>query len=348
MAQHLTNSERTTARNGDQPSSPGLGRRAFLGGVLAAAGGVALGREAHALPAAKPQRNPLVYHFRIGQIDAWSISDGHLLFRNPLDLMWPKEERGEMREWLEARRERLDGMALYINVLLIRLASEYVIFDAGFGPGSNPELGWVADGLRQIGVAPDQVTAAFLSHAHADHLGGFVRDGRPAFPNAALHYLPEEFAFWHAKEPDFSKSMRDRNQLPEMVRQVRSEFDALGPVLQPVKDGTSLFGGAVTVHAAPGHTAGHAIFRIRSGAETLLHLMDLSHHHGFMFHDPAWTIAFDHDPEQAVKTRRKVFAEAAAERTRCYGFHLPWPGLGQILPMNVGYQWYPERWSWGS
>lgn len=175
-----------------------------------------------------------------------------------------------------------------------------------------------------------------------------MRNGRAAFPNAALHFLPEEFAFWHQREPDFSRSRRDQAQLPGMIRQVRLEFEALRSVCQPVKDGASLFGGAVTVKAAPGHTAGHAIFRIRSGKESLLHLMDISHHHGFMFHNPAWTIAFDHDPQQAVETRRKVFAKAAAERTRCYGFHLPWPGLGQVLPQGEGYQWYPERWSWGS
>lgn len=34
------------------------------------------------------------------------------------------------------------------------------------------------------------ITAAFLSHSHSDHLNGFVRDNRPAFPNAACYYLP--------------------------------------------------------------------------------------------------------------------------------------------------------------
>jgi glyoxylase-like metal-dependent hydrolase (beta-lactamase superfamily II) len=333
----------------EQPSVTGVGRREFLGGALAAMGGMALARTGHAqAETAAPQRNPLVYHFRIGDIEAWSISDGHMLFRNPLGLMWPEEDRGEMREWLEARGERLDGFPLYINVLVTRIGSEVALFDAGFGAGSNPAIGWVMDGLQQIGIEPEQVTAGFLSHAHADHLGGFVRDGRPVFANAAFHFLPAEFDFWHQREPDFARSKRDKNQLPGMIRQVRAEFEALKPVWQPVRDGTALFGGAVTVEAAPGHTAGHALFRIRSGNESLLHLMDVAHHHGFMFHDPAWTIAFDHEPEQAVDTRRRVFATAAAERTRCYGFHLPFPGLGRILPQGRRYEWYPERWSWGS
>jgi glyoxylase-like metal-dependent hydrolase (beta-lactamase superfamily II) len=326
----------------------GTGRRAFLGGVLAAAGAtaVASGQPRVAIP--DPRRNPLVYHFKIGELDAWSISDGHALMRGSVDMMWPAEDRPEMRKWMEDRSERLDGLPLYINILVIRRGREIVIFDAGFRPRSNPDFAWLQEGLNQIGILPEKVTAGFLSHAHADHLEGFVRDGKPFFPNAAFHFLPEEYAFWHQKEPDFSKSRRNQKQLPGMVQSVRADFDALRGVSQPIRSGTSLFGGMVTVEAAPGHTAGHAIFRIESGGESLLHFSDLSHHHGLMLHNPNWTIEFDHDPELSVETRKKVFSRAAAEKSRCYGFHMPWPGIGRLLPVGDGYLWHPERWSWGS
>lgn len=334
-----------------EPSQTSLGRRAFLGGVLATAGALAARAEPETgtqppAAAAKPARNPLVYHFRIGEFDAWSISDGNLQFNNGLDLMWPEEERPQMKQWLVEHGESTSQLGFYINVLLVRIGKELVLFDSGFGPGNNPNRGWVMDGLRQIGIAPEAVTAGFLSHAHADHLDGFIAKDKPAFPNAAFHYLPDEYAFWHADQPDFSKSKRDKAPLPKMIEQVRRGFAILKPNWQPVKDGAQLFGGAVTVHAAPGHTAGHAIFRIRSGDQSLLHLMDLAHHHGFMFHKPDWSIAFDHDPVQAAATRKKFFAQAAAEHTRCYGFHVPWPGLGNIVPVNDGYLWHSERWTW--
>jgi glyoxylase-like metal-dependent hydrolase (beta-lactamase superfamily II) len=326
----------------------GFGRRAFLGGVFAAAGGSVLAQDSKPAAAPDPLRNPLAYHFKIGEFDAWSISDGHMLFRGPLDLMWPREDQPQMKEWLENRGERMDGIPLYVNILVVRIGTEIAIFDAGFGERDNPNIGWLAEGLKQIGIAPEQVTAGFLSHSHSDHLAGFVKDGKPFFPNAAFHYLPEEHAFWHGKEPDFSKSKRNKGELPNMIKSVRSQFEILKGVSQPAKAGTKFFNGAVTIEAAPGHTAGHAVFRIQSGDESLLHLMDLSHHHGFMFHNPNWYIAFDHDPVQSIATRKKVFAEAAAGRTRCYGFHVPWPGLGHLVPVGEGYLWHPERWSWGS
>ena len=328
-------------------ASSGFGRRAFLGGVLAAAGGFALGKESKPAPLAKAHNNPFVYQFKIGEFDAWSISDGYMLFRNPLDLMWPREDRSQMRNWLENQGDKTDGLSMDVNILVVRIGRETVIFDAGFGLRDDAKSGWLQDGLRQVGITPEQITAGFLSHSHVDHLQGFINDGKPMFPNAAIHFLPEEHAFWHAPEPDFSQSQRNKAELPSMIAGVRGNFEIIRGVSQAAKAGSGFFNGAVTIEAAPGHTAGHAVFRIKSGNDSLLHLMDLSHHRGFMFHNPNWHIAFDHHPQQSIDTRKKVFARAAAERTRCYGFHLPWPGLGRLLPVDQGYVWHAEQWRWG-
>lgn len=331
-------------------SNPTLGRRRFLGGAIAAAtaGGVTFGQEPAAPPVVRPQRNPIVYQFKIGEFDAWSISDGHMLFRGPLDLMWPREDHPHMKQWLEDHGERMEGIPLYINILVLKIGKEIAIFDAGFGERNSGNIGWFYEGLKIAGIAPEQITAGFLSHAHADHLAGFVNNGKPAFPNMKFHYLRAEYDFWHAAEPDFSNTKRNRGELPNMIREVRAQFAALKEQSHPIDPGAVFFDGAVTVEAAPGHTAGHAIFSIRSGNESLLHIMDLAHHHGFMFRNPEWYIAFDHDPLLAIETRKKVFAQAAAERTRCFGFHVPWPGLGHIVPEGQGYVWHAERWSWGS
>ena len=81
--------------------------------------------------------------------------------------------------------------------------------------------------------------------------------------------------------------------------------------------------------------------------ESLLHLSDLAHNHVLMLHDPSWFIDFDHHPDQAIATRRKVFAEIGATRERAYGFHLPWPGLGVIVPKGKdSYFWSADSWRW--
>ncbi|HTO04168.1 MAG TPA: hypothetical protein VL069_10730, partial [Opitutus sp.] len=67
-----------------------------------------------------------------------------------------------------------------------------------------------------------------------------------------------------------------------------------------------------------------------------------------MFTDPNWFIEFDHHPEQAVATRKKVFDRIGTTRERAYGFHLPWPGIGRVLPDGNAFKWIDERWTWGS
>lgn len=334
------------------PSAATSSRRSFLGLAGAAIGGSLLPRKAFGAEAAPAvvakARNPFAYRFTIGELEAWSLSDGHMVFKEGLNLMWPEAERGAMREDLVAHGERLDGLPLYVNILVVKSGQEIAIFDAGFGRGRNPEIGWVRDALAQIGIAPEKVTAAFLSHAHADHLNGFVAANKPVFPNAALHCLKAEVDFWRSPSPDFSRSKRAKNPLPNMIKVARENFDVLQPNLQLLEGGETLLGGAITILPAPGHTSGHSVFRIRSGNESLLHFMDVAHHHTLMFTNPAWGIAFDHEPEQAIDTRKKLFAELATTHERSYGFHLPWPGIGRIVRRGSGYAWQPERWSWGS
>jgi len=330
-----------------------VSRRGFVGSALAGmaaltASNAGAQQAAGQAPVdAKPFRDPFVYHFKIGELDAYSISDCDLGLGEGLDLMWPQEDRPKMKDEMIRHGERMGPLPLYVNILVVRSGDDVLLFDAGFGKGNNPKMGWLQEGLAAVGISPDQVTAGFLSHAHADHLNGFVNHGKPAFPNAVVYLLEDELAFWRKPEPDFSKSKRNKGAIPGMIKEVRGHFDTLQEKLRPVKPGTEVLGGLVRIEGAPGHTDGHACFRVRSGNDELLHLMDLAHHHLLMFADPNWTIAFDHDPIVAVETRKKYWTEAVEKRTRCMGFHLPWPGLGHIVTEGNGYRWAIEAWRWG-
>lgn len=323
-----------------------VSRRKFMGCALAGTTALTAKADAQVSAGEKPFRQPFVYRFKIGELEAFSISDCDMGLQEGLDLMWPEEARTKMKEEMLRSGESPGPLPLYVNILVVRAGKDIAVFDAGFGKVGNPKMGWLPEGLAAVGISPDQVTAGFLSHAHADHLNGFVHQGKPTFPNATIHLLEEELAFWRSPEPDFSKSKRNKNAIPGMIREVRKNFDILGENLRPVKGGAEVLGGLVRVESAPGHTDGHACFRIRSGNDELLHLMDLTHHPLLMFADPNWTIAFDHDPMTAVATRKKYWAEAVEKRTRCFGFHLPWPGLGHITSEENGFLWRPERWRW--
>lgn len=291
--------------------------------------------------------NPYIYQFRIGDFEAWSISDGYGTFKQGVtQKMWPPAEQARMTAALVALGERPDDMTLYVNILLLRHGKEVIIVDAGFGPHSNTNWGWLAEAMDSIGISFNDVTHALLSHSHIDHIGGLASGGKILFPNAAVHVLREELNFWRAKEPDFSKTHRT-DDIQGMIRSVRASFDTLQSNLVIHNDGDQILDGAITILAAPGHTDGHAIYRIKSRAESLLHISDLAHNHVLMFEDPNWFIDFDHNPQVAVATRKKVFAEIAVTKERVFGFHLPWPGLGIVIPKGrKGYQWVPSSHRW--
>lgn len=336
----------------DNPTSENS-RRRFLGASAAAFAAFALPARLAAIEGAPADQakkvipNGYIHKFTIGKFEAWSISDGFGTFKQGVTKkMWPPAERGEMTKALVALGERPDDMTLYINILLLRKDKEVILVDAGFGPHKNTNWGWLANAMETIGIKFADVTHTLLSHSHIDHIGGLASGGKILFPNAAVHVLRDEVDFWRGTEPDFSKSHRT-DDIKGMIKNVRGSFDTLQPNLVLHKDGDQILDGAITILAAPGHTDGHAIFRIKSEGQSLLHISDLAHNHVLMLEDPNWFIDFDHNPEVAIATRKKVFAEIAVTKERAYGFHLPWPGLGVVVPNGrKGYQWIPSSHRW--
>ena len=337
---------------------PDNSRRQFLGSLgvaftaLSLPAALTAADAADAAAKALPRKkitDPYIYQFAVGKFEAWSISDGYGTFKNCVTKkMFPKADTAAMTKALVDQGERPDDVTLYINILLLRKDKEVILVDAGFGPVERDTWGWLTQAMAspEVNIKPEEVTHALLSHSHIDHIGGFTSKGRILFPNAALHVLQTEVEFWRGKEPDFSKSHRT-DDIKGMIKSVRNSFDILQPSLVLHQDGDQILDGAITILAAPGHTDGHAIYRIKSEGQSLLHLSDLAHNHILMLEDPNWFIDFDHNPEAAVASRKKVFAEIAATKERAFGFHLPWPGLGIVAPNGrKGYQWIPSTWRW--
>ena len=75
-------------------------------------------------------------------------------------------------------RIRLPKPAAHVYVLM---GEKPALVDSGM-PESGPA---VRDGLRALGVSPDDVSLVLLTHEHADHAGG-----APAFPDALLAAHP--------------------------------------------------------------------------------------------------------------------------------------------------------------
>lgn len=289
--------------------------------------------------------NTLTYSFKIGTWDAWSICDGSSMFPNILNFMAPVEDHEKMTMALETALLTPDPFQFYFNILVLKKDAELIIFDSGYGTEGPATAGRLITELKKIGAEPGDVTHLFLSHAHPDHIGGMVdKSNKPVFQKAKIIVTEPEVAFWTSGSPDFSKSRFPKQMLKGLIPKNIAAFEALKSLLEVVPYDSEPISGIKVLDGA-GHTAGHAIYNIKSENDELFHISDLAHNHVLMFENPVWNIAFDTFPEKAIERRTYWFKLLAEKKVPVFGFHMPFPAIGHITAKaEKSFRWLPKSW----
>jgi glyoxylase-like metal-dependent hydrolase (beta-lactamase superfamily II) len=154
---------------------------------------------------------------------------------------------------------------------LIRHAKGLMLWDSGNAdrlaalPGgqSNPR-GTItqfmkkplADSLKEIGVAPPEITHFAMSHSHSDHAGN-----ASLFAGAVIYMQSAEYEAVFGPEPQkygFAAANFERLRGAKIVK-LAGDHDVFGD-------------GSVLIKSAPGHTPGHQVLMVRlprSGAVVL-------------------------------------------------------------------------------
>ena len=266
----------------------------------------------------------------------------------PPSLWLPAKGPGEVARALRDDFRPADHAQVFFQFLVLRRGNETVAIDAGFGPSTHglPTTGrWLAN-LRAAGVSPESITATIITHAHPDHISGFLdAQHRPLLPRAAHFIAPEESNFW-LNSPDLSRSLAPQDVRRGLVAEAQSGLDALKEHLQPLGTGRLL--GMIEALPTPGHTPGMRALRIGSRGQSLVHIADIAHHDVLSLRHPGWLIAFDTNARQAAATRRRFLHQMAGERALCFSNHLPFPGLGHVRAAPAGFEWAPQPWQFQS
>jgi glyoxylase-like metal-dependent hydrolase (beta-lactamase superfamily II) len=87
----------------------------------------------------------------------------------------------------------------------------------------------------------------------------------------------------------------------------------------------------------PGHTPGHAGFRVDSGHESLLHLGDIMHLQNLQLINPNVLTIFDIDYETALTSRKRILDMVSADDNLCTSGHWLTPKFGHIERHGSGY-----------
>jgi glyoxylase-like metal-dependent hydrolase (beta-lactamase superfamily II) len=161
------------------------------------------------------------------------------------------------------------------------------------------------DGLREIGVRPDDVVLVINSHLHFDHAGGNTyRDTsgtiRPAFPNARYVVQLGEYEFATHTNERTAASYFPHNFVPIAERGL---FDFV--------DGDDEVAAGLHLVRTPGHTPHHQGVLLESAGEQAFFLADLV---PTVAHLPLpWIMGYDVEPLVTLETKRRILRRAREE-----------------------------------
>ncbi|MBP2301914.1 MBL fold metallo-hydrolase [Azospirillum picis] len=274
-----------------------------------------------------------VYRFAVGDLRVAALSDGTLpLGIKPLVKGLPPERI----DALLAERFERDPLETSINAFLIEAGPRLLLVDTGAGQLFGPYGGKLPASLAAAGYRPDQVTDILLTHIHTDHSGGLALDGRMVFPNATVHVGQADVDFF-LDRGNLARGLQARHY-DEAVATVGLYLKA-GKV-KPFAEQSEILPG-VTAIPTPGHTPGHAFYRVASRGETIEFWGDIIHVGPVQFPHPEATVAFDIDQDAARAQRLKRFAEEAGSGQLTAAAHLGFPGLGRLRRDDDAYRWVP-------
>jgi glyoxylase-like metal-dependent hydrolase (beta-lactamase superfamily II) len=321
-----------------------LTRRRLIGGAGAAGAALALAPFATSSQAAAPlsgKQAPSFYRSKVGDFEVTVVSDG----ARPLpigDGFVRNVSKEEVLAAAEAAYMPKGSLFAPFNPVVVNTGTKLVLIDTGWGAGMGPTIGLLQSTMAAAGIDPKAIDIVVISHMHFDHVLGLkTADGSLAFPNAEIKVPATDWAFWMnddnmAKAPEgFTKGQMGFN---------RKIFSNLKDKVTKYEPGKEVAPGITAIDAS-GHTPGQCAFVIASGSGRLLYQADVTNVPDLFLRHPDWQIMFDHEPEKAVATRRRIHDMAAAEKLLITGYHFPFPSLGYSEKSGNGYRLVPVVWS---
>jgi glyoxylase-like metal-dependent hydrolase (beta-lactamase superfamily II) len=244
---------------------------------------------------------------RIGDFRLHVLSDGTLgidggaMFGVVPRVMWEQTDPPDER----------NRVTLGINVPLVEAGGRRFLVDPGIGDKWGPKEArnyrierreTLLDGLRGLGLGPDDIDVVVNTHLHHDHVGGNTQlsDGkvRPAFPRA--RYVIQAGEWESATHPD------ERSR-PSYVE---SNFVPLAEAGQvELVRGDAEIAEGVRVVRVGGHTANLQMVLFESGGETLAVPTDLL---PTASHLPlAFVMSYDLFPLETLEAKHALLDRAA-------------------------------------
>ncbi|MFF7065055.1 MBL fold metallo-hydrolase [Pseudomonas sp. NPDC008258] len=295
------------------------------------------------VPSETEELVPSRYAVKVGDIDVLVVSDGVLPL--PTQTMSTNADPAARAAWFKDMFLGPENFDWALNVLLVRSGQQVILVDAGLGgqfPGF-PRAGQFPKRLAAAGIALESITDIVITHMHMDHIGGLLVDEvkNRLREDVKIHVTATEVAFWAA--PDFSQT--DMPQpVPDVLRSTATAFmQTYGSRIRTFERQHEVAPGVVA-SLTGGHTPGHCVVYLNSGAERLTFAGDALF--PVAFDHPDWHNGFEHDPDESVRVRVALLQAAAASGELFVATHLPFPSVGRVAVDGDGFRWIAGFWNY--
>jgi glyoxylase-like metal-dependent hydrolase (beta-lactamase superfamily II) len=312
-----------------------ISRRDLVVGAAGAYAAFGLDKPLAFIGAAQAQTMPTGPGFKkyqVGDIEVFSLYDG----------VWEKAHDDNFIKGVSVDDTKgalkAGGLAdafvpIPFTVQAVKTGGRLVLIDAGTGGGQagGAKAGLLAQSMAAAGLDPKDVKTIVMSHFHGDHVFGLMAKdtNAPIFPDAEIVVPAAELKWWtqpleSLPAPRQGNAKRVQATLPNWknVRVVDGEADVAPGIRQ------------IPAH---GHTQGHVIHLISSGGKQFISSADVTNINALFVKHPDWQVVFDHVPDEAVATRKKVFDRVIADKAMVSGYHWGLPNVGTIAKDGNGY-----------
>jgi glyoxylase-like metal-dependent hydrolase (beta-lactamase superfamily II) len=311
-----------------------VSRRDLIVGAAGAYAAFGLDRPLAFIGAAQAQTTPAAPGFKstkVGDLEVISLYDG--VWEKPHDENFIKGANVEQTKAALKAGGMTDAFVpIPFTVLAVKSSSGVVLLDSGTGQQTGgPKAGLFAQSMAAAGIDPKAVKTIVVSHFHGDHIFGLkAKDSaEQVFPNAEIVVPAAELKWWTQPVDSIPAPRRGNAQL---VQSTLAAWKNVRPV-----DGEADVAPGIRAIPAHGHTQGHTAHLISSGGKQLFATADATNIYSLFAKHPEWAAAFDHVPDLAVETRRKLFDRAIAEKAMVAGYHWGLPNVGTIAKDGNGY-----------
>ena len=328
-----------------------LSRRTLLAGAASATAlpcfGLWSAGFARAAMAPAGRQAASFYRYKVGTIEVTVVSDG--IARVPVTDAFVLNVKPE--DVNEALREAYMEPGTFIgpyNPIVLNTGSKLALVDMGVGEAtyiaSKGVSGQLLTNLAAAGIDANAIDTIILSHYHGDHINGLLRaDDTLAFPNAEILAPAREHQYWTDAGEESRAATPRIAELFKNVRRVIGHAE-VRKRLRTYEWDREVISGVLAVGTV-GHTPGHTSHIVTSGSSAVYVQADVTHAPFLFARHPGWHAFYDHDPDMAEATRRKVYDMLSAERILVQGFHYPFPSCGHVEKTADGYREVPVLWN---